>query len=280
MRRLLIGVDESIEGGNALRWAARLAAELGTDLTVVSAVLPPFEPPTPEDAERHRDELAAKLDRLWARSARSYDVDARTEVVDGDPRQALLEVAARTDADLVVVGQVGGEGEDPGFLHLGSVAEYLAHHTDRPLAVIPHDGPSRPPGRVVVGVDGSTESGAAVDWAAALTEQAGGELLAVNVQSPSAERGAADTPDDWLHFLVEGQIPQWTRPATDRGVEATPVAVRARRPAEGLLRAAADHEADLLVVGARGTGGFAGLRLGGTALATLHRADLPLALVP
>ena len=37
---------------------------------------------------------------------------------------------------------------------------------------------------------------------------------------------------------------------------------------------------DLLVVGARGLGGFSGLRIGGTAMGLLHRAELPLVVVP
>lgn len=43
---------------------------------------------------------------------------------------------------------------------------------------------------------------------------------------------------------------------------------------------AAGVDADLVVAGARGVGGVSGLRIGGTALAILHRADRPVVLVP
>ena len=100
------------------------------------------------------------------------------------------------------------------------------------------------------------------------------------MQGPLTERPPSGVPDDWLHFLTEQSIPTWTAPITDGGTAVTSVAVRNRRAADGLLDAAAEHEADFVVVGTRGIGGFSGLRVGGTALRLLHRAELPLAVVP
>ena len=80
--------------------------------------------------------------------------------------------------------------------------------------------------------------------------------------------------------MAQQDVTTWAAPIEEAGVPVTPVAVRNVRPADGLLLAAAEHEADLLVVGTRGLGGFSGLRIGGTALRLLHRAELPLVAVP
>jgi nucleotide-binding universal stress UspA family protein len=49
---------------------------------------------------------------------------------------------------------------------------------------------------------------------------------------------------------------------------------------EAILETAATEQADVLVLGARGLGGFTGLRAGGVALAVVHRAELPVIMVP
>jgi nucleotide-binding universal stress UspA family protein len=132
----------------------------------------------------------------------------------------------------------------------------------------------------MIGVDGSDESQGAVEWCAETAAATGATVIAVNVQAPLTERNRAGTPDDWLHYVAQQDVTTWAAPIEEAGVPVTPVAVRNVRPADGLLSAAAEHEADLLVVGTRGLGGFSGLRIGGTALRLLHRAEIPLVAVP
>jgi nucleotide-binding universal stress UspA family protein len=132
----------------------------------------------------------------------------------------------------------------------------------------------------VIGVDGSDESEGAVEWCAEVAAAAGASVIAVNVQTPLTERNRAGLPDDWLHYVAQQDVTAWAAPIERAGAPLTPVAVRDVRPADGLLEAVGEHEADLLVVGTRGLGGFSGLRVGGTALRLLHRAELPLVVVP
>jgi nucleotide-binding universal stress UspA family protein len=119
---------------------------------------------------------------------------------------------------------------------------------------------------IVVGVDGSASSRAALNWAAAEAAEHGADLLAVNV---------------WEHTLLppagsvsvsEHYVPDTSQRTTDELLqvikeelgEDPPVPVQARvrqgRPAKVLIEESAD--AELLVVGKRGHGGFAGLVLG------------------
>ena len=137
-------------------------------------------------------------------------------------------------------------------------------------------------GRIVVGVDDSAEAAAALRWALeearlrnatlevvhtwvfpAIGEVPGGS---VDILVRDLERGAADLLDRVADAIV----------GTDPGVKVE------RRVLEGaaagvLVDAAA--EADLLVVGSRGRGGFAGLLLGSVAQQCVHHAKCPVVVV-
>ncbi len=134
--------------------------------------------------------------------------------------------------------------------------------------------------RVVVGVDGSEPSRQALGWAQFLAQATTSTVEAVAVWTPFAPYGVmgaglAMIPPDWdpagdaqraLAATVEEVLGE------DRlaGVQLT---VRAGNPAQVLIEAS--QGAQLLVVGSRGRGGFAGLLLGSVSAACLAHADCP-----
>ena len=134
---------------------------------------------------------------------------------------------------------------------------------------------------IVVGVDGSEQSAAALRWAAGEASARGAPLVAVLVWDLFNQRHADGTrrvdpaydersADRALAHIVDDAL----------GAERGGAVVRRTvcdRPAPGLL-AAADG-ADLLVVGARGLGGFRGLLLGSVSQQCLHHASGPIAVV-
>ncbi|MFC3742305.1 universal stress protein, partial [Paractinoplanes deccanensis] len=127
---------------------------------------------------------------------------------------------------------------------------------------------------VVVGVDGSDPAYAAVTWAAREADHRRAPLRIVHV----LEWRPGKPGDRHGHAYLE---PMWAE-ATRRAHEAAPrVAVRADallgRPVERLAELARD--ADLLVVGHRGRGGFAGMRLGSVSDRVARRASCPVAVV-
>ena len=139
---------------------------------------------------------------------------------------------------------------------------------------------------IVVGVDGSAHSRKALAWA--LTEAAlRGTPLTVMAVSPvaasifglSAQHYPADA--DSAHHAEEV-----TRKLVDEVIanQAAPPAVKvtvkaiAGLPADELVRASAG--ADLLVVGARGVGGFSRLMLGSVSTQVSHHALCPVVIVP
>lgn len=275
--RIAVGTDGSAVGAAALRWAAQLANASGAEILAINAYQNPFSEMHPENRDRLVAEREDRMDGPWIAPAVSTGAPVRSIVVHGDPRSVLLDVAEAEAADLIVLGRTGAGG-GPGFLHLGSVVEHAAHRTSIPLAVIPASDAHQIE-RIVVGVDGSTASLGAVRWAGEVARVLGASVVAVEVEEPYMEWTPATSPANWRRD-AERRIEEWTAPLTETGLSVTVVAQRDLHPADGLLGVAGAQQGDLLVLGTRGTGGFTGLRAGGVALKVVHKANLPVVLVP
>ena len=274
---VVVGIDRSKASEQAMEWAARLATATGDQLVAVHAQRRPYAEIAPAEAERMLVERREIIEREWLRPATELGLEPRTVVAEGDPRALLLGTADERDADLVVLGR-SGAGGDPGFLHLGSVVEHAAHHVTRPLAIVPADV-DRPVRRILLGVDGSPESAAAIEWCAGVAGPLGATVEAVTVEEPPAEWTPAWSDENWRRG-AERDIQEWVAPLTDAGVPVECVVVEELFPVDGLLHTAERDDVDLVVIGTRGAGGFTGLRFGGVAMRALHRAERPLVLVP
>ncbi len=133
---------------------------------------------------------------------------------------------------------------------------------------------------IVVGVDGSPTSVAALRWAADYGALTGGHLLAVAAwQWPVSMVVALPIPEEYNPM-------EETRARLERTVAdvlglspaiVVSVAVECGAPASVLLKKAAG--ADLLVVGSRGHGGFTGLLLGSTSEHCVRHAPCPVVVI-
>ncbi len=277
MQRYVVGVDGSAAAAAAMQWAGQLATKTGAEIVAVHGFENPWAEVTPDDQARLIRERCEELAGPWVRSASDAGVPIRTSVLEGDPRNVVVAAAASEDASLVVLGRTG-RGGGPGFLHLGSVVEHVAHHTRAPLAVVPSTG-STTVDRIVLGVDGSAESLAAVEWSAELAKACDATVVAVAVYEPYLEWTPSTSPKNWRRE-VEQKIATWVVPIAAEGITVDHLAQRDLHPADGLLGVASARGGDVLVIGTRGVGGFSGLRMGGVAMKVLHRTSLPLVLVP
>jgi nucleotide-binding universal stress UspA family protein len=164
-------------------------------------------------------------------------------------------------------------------------------------------------GRIVVGVDGSPNARRALAWAAAEAHlrQAGLQVVhayhAKNLAAPvyfgsqhtwDASVGSAGEPQPELTASVHGReaFEEAVRSQADElleallgelgetvsGVEVQRTVVEDRHPAEALVALSVD--ADLLVVGSRGRGGFSELLLGSVSHAAVLHAACPVVVVP
>lgn len=276
MKRILVGVDGSDAAAAALGWAGRLARVSRAEVVVAHV----FQPDQAELPPKRYDELRWDAERCleaeWVAPMEGCGVAHRTLLLSG-PLDALLDAADDVDADLVVVGP-RGHGRFA-VLHWGSVAHHLAHHTRRPLAIVP--APSAPGAleRIVVGVDGSEGSMAAVRWCAELATTTKAEVLAVYGFEPLAEWVPESDPRSW-HQLVERDVQSWTAPLRAAGVSVRTRIIKDIHPVAALASAIEHESASLAVVGTRGLGGFSGLRLGRVPIQLVHHTQIPVVLVP
>ena len=132
-------------------------------------------------------------------------------------------------------------------------------------------------GVVVVGVDGSEGAQRALEWAADEARLRGARLRAVCVWSYLDQAGGSFDPsygEDDARRLLDGAVDSVAGAA---GIDVERLTVN-DLPARGLLDSAAD--ADLVVVGARGMGGFQGLLLGSVSQQVVQHAPCPVVIVP
>lgn len=287
---VVAGTDGSESSLRAVELAAHEARLRGRALRVVHAFTWPMtrvplgaSPLGPPDGGL-RDEAETNVAEALARArAAEPRIDVDGDLVTGEPL-AVLAAESRT-ADLVVVGS-RGLGGFTGLL-IGSVAVHLAAHGECPVLVV--RGREEAQGPVLLAVDGAPDGTAALEFGFAEAQRRGLPLQALHSWNdyyyPTALAPGTMMPvafDQEVHDSLETEAHRLLTEALAGPRERYPdVHVDAQldrlqtRPA--LIEAS--RRAGLLVVGARGRGGFAGLLLGSVSQAMVHHADCPVAVV-
>lgn len=278
---VVVGLDGSAGSRLALDWAIDDASRRGRPLLLLSA----WQFDTPEVGTSLlpsvSDECRSVLD-AGAAHVRSVAprIMVQTSVVHAHPTAALVE--ASRHADSVVVGSRGlGTTRE---LFIGSISMQLASYALCPVVVVRESAsPRGEPGRVVVGVDGSDLSSDATGYAFEQAARRGVGLTVVHGWDPSfytssvalsALEGSWNDLESGQLLLTSEAVAVWADKYPDVDVHSR---VGPGRPADLLVDASVG--AQLLVVGSRGRGGFAGLLLGSVSRSVLHRAECPVAVV-
>jgi nucleotide-binding universal stress UspA family protein len=139
---------------------------------------------------------------------------------------------------------------------------------------------------IVVPVDGSMHSDAAVDWASEIAAKFDARLLLLHVVT---ERGSGLVPEELREFakIERVDVTDWDimesvarrivdaaeRRARGRGAKAVETAVAAGSPAEVILDQSKKFGANLIVMGRRGLGRLPGLLLGSVSSKIVHLAE-------
>ena len=260
---ILVGVDGSSRGDDALAFAVVLARALGSGLLLVHA----------HGADEHREHARTLLEERQS----SVD-DVPVEVVayaDPDPTHALLRVAAVRRAAMIVVGTSHRAGL--GLVLPGSTGQRLLAEAARAVAVVPRGWSSaggRPICRVGVAYDGKAESRAALHSAVELTRALGGRL--------DVMRAFWSTPPRELAGIAELQ--RRVEAGLGAVVQDLPTDVDARArvlfndPGRALVMRSS--ELDVLVLGSRGKGPVAAIWAGSVSSRVIREAACPVIVVP
>jgi nucleotide-binding universal stress UspA family protein len=291
--QVVVGVDGSPGARTALEWAWTAAARRGVPLRVVSAfpVDDYWTDALLQDegrVARLRSDTAARLAALVAEvraSAGSADgadeVQVDATVVAGAPAEHLVQLSE--EAGLLVVGSRGRGGVRSTLL--GSVALHCVTSAACPVVVV-HPAPVPPPlppgsataaPRVVVGLDDTETSQAALVRAVALAVELGGDVEAVVAVQPPVYWSELDVvvplADVRERALARAQERVARLPAGSR------VAVLAAEGPAGAVLVEQSAGAALLVVASRSRSRLPGMLLGSVALHCAVHAPCPVMVV-
>jgi nucleotide-binding universal stress UspA family protein len=277
---VVVGVDGSPGSDAALEWAVdeasrrRLPLHLvhatNVDYLVAAAMLNPADAPPPVD-----DLVAGARDKVLAGTP---DLRVTAEASTG---AAAHDLVRRSEGAECVV--VGAEGKSAVRGALGSVSLQVAMHAKCPVVVVRTTEAGSAEGPVVVGVDGSAISYEALGHAFERASLRGVPLTVVYawwiefvdgvvVTTPGSPQWRA--VEERHRLTLAETMAGWTERYPDVAVT---VHIEHSRPIEAIT--AASEGASLVVVGARGRGGFRGLLLGSVSHGVLHRAHCPVAVV-
>jgi nucleotide-binding universal stress UspA family protein len=290
---IVCGTDFSENAAQAVLAAGAIARRLGEPLALVHVIDElggELAVGGPHDAifDPLRAELRKKAEELRA----SMSIDVEPIALQGVADEQLIAIARTAKASLLVVSALGARNQHRWLL--GSVAERVAQSSPIPVLVV-RDGSSLlawargdRPLRVVVGVELSSTSKAALRGAAALRRIGRCDLFVTEIVWPLGEHLRlgipGSTPLDQLrpelHEILIRDLRAWAGELPGEGETTFTVRPGWGRTESHLTSLAAEVRADLLVVGTHRRAGIARMWQGSVSRGVLHHASTNVACVP
>lgn len=286
-RPVVVGVDRSDTGLAAVQYGADLASRRKLPLRVMHA----FEPSQyavhavvqgPLNVEAVLRKSAQRLldDTLEVLSAVYPDLEVQALLEEGSETEMLLRESEHADSIVLGSRGVGGFAD----LVIGSTTLHVVSHARCPVIAVPFPtGDEESREGVVVGVDGSEVSEAAIQFAFEVAAVTGEPLRAVHVWHDPTRTGVGLLMPSILdqadvlreeRLALAKSMSGWRQKFPEVKVEELVV------PGHPIsVLAAAAEEARLLVVGSHGRGSIRSLVLGSVSHGVLHHASGAVAVV-
>jgi nucleotide-binding universal stress UspA family protein len=281
-KSIVVGIDGSEAALDAARWAGAMAARMRVPLVVVN-VIPLLVPVAISESAWAESELRDAIReeaKRWVSEAvaavhRDHpEVEVSEFLEEGAAGHVLVTFSEQ--AQIVVVG--ASRFDRLGTVILGSTALWVSNNARCPVAVwrgrhaqpLPSDRP------VLVGVDGSPLSDAAVGHAFEIASALGVSIVAVHAWATEGLLQWTAVPASWREVaeqeraLLSERLAGWTEKYPD--VQVAQYSVQ-NEPARTLLDRARD--AQLVVVGSHGRNRVTGVLLGSTSQNLLHHSPCP-----
>lgn len=280
---IVVAVDDSTAAKAAARWAAREAELRNVPLTLVHAISPEIEtwvdvqalPPglahwQHDHGRRVLDDAVTVVDQA---AVSGGPAAVHTELLPSAAVPTLVDLSK--EADMIVAGSRGSR-KWPGRL-LGSVSSGLLRHAHSPVAIIHDEDPATTASAqapVLVGIDGSPASELATAIAFDEASRRNVDLVALHAWSDVdvTEWPGIDWPatQPMAEQVLAERLAGWQERYPDVPVHRV---VLRDQPARQLVERSG--EAQLVVIGSRGRGGFAGMLVGSVGETVAQLARVP-----
>jgi nucleotide-binding universal stress UspA family protein len=263
-RSVLVAVDDSDQARTLVTHASALAEALRTDLMVahvLEADQPTRGPSDPFEWAIRQREARTRLEALCPAKGDSSCI----RILQGPVTEACVRQASDAGVDLIVSGTRCSSRTRLGVL--GSTAQRLLERADASVLLVPPGAPAlseRDQPRLLVPLDGSTWSEAALPMALRLAKGAGAELVLLHcitppdlpaMQPPEADDlRLADMMLARARTCGESYLARKCQMLADQGVRATVMIVEAEDPRLAIADAVQRSRAAMVVVSARGLG--------------------------
>ncbi len=278
VEKILLPVDFSDRSRGAARYATALAARVGSQITLLHVVEPPYVMGWAEGSGSvfTENRVAQALEQLEAFLPEQFDgIPVQRLVAEGDPAQKIVEFAQADEAGLILM-PTHGYGPLRRFL-LGSVTAKVLHDADCPVWTGTHMQEA-PESREVVldhilcAVDLGPQSVRTLCWANRMAKQFGARLTLAHIVPDLVARGTYFDPN------FQAQMESWAQERLQKlqqtvGSQAE-LHVERGEPPKALRFVAEKRGADLLVIGRSSEAGVFG-RLRANAYAIIRQAPCP-----
>ena len=278
LKTLLATTDFSDAARSGVRYAVTLAEHLGATVSLLHVIEPPSWMAGMGDVPLVREDsdvvasARAQLAALAKREGKG-DVAVSFSVRTGKPYHEITTAADNRAADLIVIATHGYTGLE--HVLLGSTAERVVRHAPCPVLTIPARALPKRAGKaapfklkkILVPIDFSNHSKAALPWATLLAAQFNAELvLLVREDSDVVASARAQ-----LAALAKRE---------GKGDVAVSFSVRTGKPYHEITTAADNRAADLIVIATHGYTGLEHVLLGSTAERVVRHAPCPVLTIP
>jgi nucleotide-binding universal stress UspA family protein len=289
LTRILCATDFSDVSAKAERYAIALAKHYEARLVLLH-VDPPMALMAPygeipidigvfEEQRRQADlEMRAAQER-----ARAAGVTVDATLRGGAPAREILAEALH-GVDLIVIGTHGRGGMEH-FL-LGSVAEKVLRKAQCPVMIVPAAADVERGARfsrILVPIDGSAPSAAAVEFAVSLARETDGTIRLLEVVEPlpvvseidgldarDHDKKAEERARRTLQGAIGPDVREWCRVVEE---------VAFGKASQRILDAARDRQSDVVVMGVRGRNALDLFAFGSTTNDVVRRAECPVLVV-
>jgi nucleotide-binding universal stress UspA family protein len=296
-KRVLIPIDSSTYSHQAAHLALGFVKRVGADALVIHVTYRQMMHGMESEALEKMVyvKYGRELLEPWTEIGKKRGVNLETQLVEAEGlgiAEAIIRTATSEHCDLIAMGTQGREGFER--LLLGSVAERVVRLSSVPVLLVRQSVTTATLEagfkRILVPVDGSDASGKVLWTANEIAVKLGAELEFLHI-IPDMPPPIADpvgmgglvydysASSEALEQEADRVIGEAKAKITAQTVHTSKLRADGQRIADVIVRAARAKQADLIVMGTHGRGGFNRLLLGSVAEGVAHHASVPVLLV-